>query len=95
MNENNKPFLAFLILGVAFLILVGWQIIISVSAHSNLQTALKGRVDVVDKAQLAQKNLENFVVDLIKLSETNEGAKTIVDKYQIRKGANAPQTGGQ
>jgi hypothetical protein len=90
MNEDSKPFLAYLILGAAFIILVGWQIIISVGAHSNLQTALKGRVDVVDRAQLAQKNLENFVVDLIKLSETNEGAKEVVEKYQIRKGNNTP-----
>ncbi|MDR0533730.1 MAG: hypothetical protein LBH01_07230 [Verrucomicrobiales bacterium] len=95
MEENNKPFLAYLILSVAFIILVAWQVVVSFGAHSQLQTALKDRAGVVDKAQLAQKNLESFVVDLIKLSETNDGAKAIVDKYQIRKGNGAPEAGKQ
>jgi hypothetical protein len=93
MEENNKPFLAYLILSAAFIILVAWQVIASFGAHSQLQTALNERAGVVDKAQLAQKNLESFVVDLIKLSESNEGAKAIVDKYQIRKGNGGAEAG--
>jgi hypothetical protein len=92
-NSNDKPFYAYALLVVAIIILVAWQLILSFGAHSQLQTALQGRAQVADQAQVAQKNLENFVLDLVKLSETNEGAKAIVDKYQIRKGANAPQVG--
>jgi hypothetical protein len=95
MEENNKPFLAYLILSAAFIILVIWQAVVSFGAHNQLQTALKSRTGVVDQAQLAQKNLESFVVDLLQLSETNAGAKEIVDKYQIRKGNGAPEAGKQ
>ncbi|MDR1304451.1 MAG: hypothetical protein LBK76_04425 [Verrucomicrobiales bacterium] len=90
--EDNKSFfthlIAYFILAAAFVLLVGWQLIMSVGAHSNLQTALKARVEAVSKAQDAQRNLENFVNDLIELAKTNDGAKTIVDKYQIRKSGN-------
>jgi hypothetical protein len=89
--EDNKPFLAYLALAVAFIILAGWQAINGISSHSNLKAAYKQRIEVVDRAELAQKNLQNFVEDLIKLSETNEGAKTLVEKYQIHRTGDAAQ----
>ena len=88
-NSDNKPFFAFALLAGAIVLLVAWQVIVSFSAHSQLQAGLKARTEIVGKAELAQKNLESFVLDLVKLSETNEGAKAIVDKYQIKKGPNA------
>ncbi|MDR1192448.1 MAG: hypothetical protein LBK60_12430 [Verrucomicrobiales bacterium] len=88
MEDNIKPFLAYLVLAAAIVILVGWQIIVSVGAHSNLNNALKGRVDAVGRAETTQKSLESFVVDLIQLAERDAGAKEIVEKYQIRKGGN-------
>ncbi|MDR2463742.1 MAG: hypothetical protein LBD30_08200 [Verrucomicrobiales bacterium] len=87
--ENNKPFLAYLLLSVAFIILLFWQTIVSVGVNGNLKSGLKNRGGAVEQAQNTQKTLEAFVVDLLQLAEHNEGAKAIVEKYQIRKGSNA------
>ena len=84
--EDNKPFLAYMLLAVSFIALIGWQIIVEKGNSGRLTTNLKGRAEVVQRAEDTQRNLESFVVDLLTLAETNEGARAIVEKYQIRRG---------
>ena len=45
------------------------------------------QLETVEQAEQVQIAFEKFVVELLALSETNDNAKKIIDKYQIRKGA--------
>ena len=86
MEENNKPFIAYIILVFAVVIYAAVQLVIVAGDHGQLQNAMKSSMPVADNARMAQTNLESFVVDLIELAKTNEGARQIIEKYQIRKG---------
>ena len=83
--NNNKLAIGVFCMGFAMVIFLAWQVVMAFQVNGNLSNASKNVTPVVGQAELAQKNLESFVVDLMQLAEHNEGAKAIVDKYQIKR----------
>jgi uncharacterized protein YoxC len=87
--SENKQFTGFALLALAFIVLLVSQVITSAQVHSGLSDANKNYSPVVGQAEKAQQNLESFVSDLLKLANTDEGARQIVEKYQIKQAPNA------
>lgn len=84
-SESSHYFIPICLISVALSTLFIFQIITSVQAQQNLQLQFSQRTQIVEKALKVQGDLERLVTDLLDLAETNSTAKTIVDKYQIKR----------
>ncbi|MGF1678849.1 MAG: hypothetical protein ACFCUX_06620 [Candidatus Methylacidiphilales bacterium] len=86
---QTSPFIPLLLVNVALLLILSWQLWSAWSARSNLRTQFEQRKDVVRQSEQVQGNVQNIINALIDLSATDSDAKQIVDKYNIRRNAPA------
>jgi len=84
-SADSKLFMPFALLAGALLLILLWQLYISVSVTNGLLNAINQSKAPVQQAQQVKSKLESIVLDLMELSKTDANAKAIVDKYQIRK----------
>jgi len=84
-SADSKLFMPFALLAGALLLILLWQMYISVSVTNGLLNAINQSKAPVQQAQQVKSKLESIVLDLMELSKTDANAKAIVDKYQIRK----------
>ncbi|MDZ4789310.1 MAG: hypothetical protein SH807_10250 [Blastochloris sp.] len=92
MTDSNSTssctvFLSLSLLAISLLLLLSWQLVISVQTKQNLQTQVDQpqRKQAMEESKKVQINLEKIVIDLMALSETDSDAKEIVAKHQIKR----------
>jgi uncharacterized membrane protein len=90
MNTNSSSPNAFWpisILAVSLIAILLWQLVLGVQAKQSLQAQLTQpqRKTSLEEAKKLQVALEKLVNDLIDTAETDKDAKTIVEKYQIKR----------
>jgi len=81
-------FVAIVILSTSMIVLLNWQIKISDTQHTQLDSLITRQVPAVTQAQKVQDGVSKLVNDLLIASQTDAGAKAIVDKYQIKSSGN-------
>ncbi len=86
-SNSNPNFWPYTLLAVSFIIIMIWQIVLAANAHSMIQAQASNLNRVSTVAQQTKDSLEKIVVDLLELSKSDNDAKAIVDKYQIRQTA--------
>ncbi len=84
-SQSSSSFLPVLLLNVALLILLTWQVVLSVQTRSNTKSMVEQRQQLVTQSTALQGNLERLVNDLLELAETDSDARAVVEKYQIRR----------
>jgi hypothetical protein len=71
------------------IVLLNWQIQNSTTQGTQLDSLITRQVPAVAQAQKVQDSVSKLVTDLLAASQTDAGAKAIVDKYQIKSNGNA------
>jgi len=89
-SQSRSAFLPLTLLGASLLLVMAWQIFLSLQTRANARAQFEQRKQLVEQSTKVQGGLESLVNDLLALAETDKEAKTVVDKYQIRR--NAPPT---
>jgi hypothetical protein len=93
MNNHHSPFWPLTVGILTLIVLLGWQLNFTFQARSNMQKQIEAQKDNVtqaaESAKKIQGELEGIVNDLLKLAETEPAARVVVDKYQIRRNADA------
>lgn len=85
-SENNcSAFIPLCLLSLALLLVLSWQVFLSLQIRSNARAQFEQRKQLVEQSTRVQGSLESIVNDLLKLAETDRDAKTVVDKYGIRR----------
>jgi hypothetical protein len=82
-EKHYSGFWPLLILNLAFLTILIWQLVLISTEKSNLQAQLESRKTLVEQSKNAQSDLEKLVRDLLDLSQKDPQAKAIVEKYKI------------
>lgn len=90
MNTSSSEnccgvFLPLTLLASALLLVLSWQVFLSLQVRSNARAQFEQRKQLVEQSTKVQGGLENLVNDLLKLAETDKDAKAVVDKYGIRR----------
>lgn len=75
---------------VALVILLAWQLALSVEARGNLARSIQQLQPAVGQSQKVQGGAMKLLDDLIALSDKNPNAKAVVQKYGIQRNATAP-----
>lgn len=78
-----SPFIPVLLVSVAMIILLGYQLTIIFGQRSGLQKQIAQQTEVVTRAVQTQNELQRVVMELLALSETDADAKAIITKYKI------------
>jgi hypothetical protein len=89
MNDSSprSAFLPLTLVSASLLIILSWQIYLSLQTRSNARAQFEQRKQLVEQSTKVQGGLENLLNDLLTLAETDKDAKAVVDKYQIRRNA--------
>lgn len=87
MNDSSPrgAFLPLALLSASLLIILSWQIFLSLQTRTNARAQFEQRKQLVEQSTKLQGGLETLVNDLLTLAETDKDAKAVVDKYQIRR----------
>jgi hypothetical protein len=83
--SQTSPFIPVLTLSVALVLLLGWQLLLAWQTRTNLRQQFEQRQELVEQSQLVQQNVQSLVSDLLDLATTDEDARRIVEKYNIRR----------
>lgn len=96
MNDETRPaapnlFIPFLVLAISFATLLIYQIVNVNKQHNSMEATQKQlaevitqRNDLVKQSVDVQNKLQTMAIDLLALSQNNEKAKAIVQKYNIQ-----------
>lgn len=80
-------FLPVTLVALSLIIILGWQIFNDLQTRSSWQAQYEQRKQLVDQSAKVQSGLEAMINDLLSLAETDNAAKAIIDKYQIKRTA--------
>ena len=102
-NENDMPpetgnsmiqmdaFIPLVILAISIIVLLGWQVNQSSNQRTMLENALTRGEAAVTQAQQVQGTVSKLASDLLEAAQTDDTAKAIITKYNIKQ--NAPAGG--
>jgi hypothetical protein len=100
-ESNDAPgfkldaFIPLVLLSISLIVLLGWQINISTTQRTQLDSLITRQVPAVTQAQKVEQGVSKLVSDLLTAAQTDTTAKAIVDKYQIKSnGASAAASPG-
>jgi hypothetical protein len=99
MTQKTQPSalnqLSITVLAAALIIFFGWQYSQISQLKSNLVEANEQRAVQFEQSNLVQtktsEQLESFLSDLLALAETDPQAAALVERYNIRRNAPAPE----
>jgi len=77
-------FIPIVILSIGFTVLLGWEIYLTHSQIDDLDKAITRQLPQVTQAEKVTDGVSKLVTDLLEASQTDSGAKQIVDKYGIK-----------
>ncbi len=72
------------LIGMSIVLLLVWEIQVSVFTRRNAEKLREQQLHVVDQAKKVQGELEKIVRGLVELSKTDEAAQRIVTKFGIK-----------
>jgi preprotein translocase subunit YajC len=85
-------FIPLVILAISMIVLLGWQVSMTSSQRTMLENALTRGEAAVTQAQQVQGTVSKLASDLLEAAQTDDTAKAIVAKYNIKQ--NGPAGGG-
>lgn len=83
-------FVPLVLLSVSIIVLLGWQVSVSSTQKSLIQSAITRQEPAVAQAQQVQASVSKLVANLLAAAQTDDGAKAIVAKYKIQQSGPAP-----
>ena len=84
----HSAFWPIALLAISLIVLIGWDLGVAATAHSNGVQLRDQQVKIVEQAKKVQTDLEKLARDLIEVAGSDAEAKAIVTKYNIS--VNAP-----
>jgi hypothetical protein len=84
-------FIPLVILAISFIVLLGWQVSAASTQRTMLENALTRSQAAVTQAQQVQGTVSKLASDLLEAAQTDDTAKAIVNKYNIKQNAPADQ----
>ena len=83
-NETPCFFWPYTLLALSLVFILVWQIVLAANARGTLKAQAANLSQVSVAAQQTKDSLQKIVVELLELSKSDNDAKAIVEKYQIR-----------
>ncbi len=83
-NETPCFFWPYAMLALSLIFILVWQLVLAANARGTIKAQANNLTQVSAAAQQTKDSLQKIVVDLLELSKSDNDAKAIVDKYQIR-----------
>ena len=77
-------FIPIVILAISLIVLLGWQVSESSTQRTMLENALTRGQAAVTQAQQVQGTVSKLASDLLEAAQTDDTAKAIVNKYNIK-----------
>jgi nitrogen fixation/metabolism regulation signal transduction histidine kinase len=77
-------FIPLVILSISFIVLLGWQVNEASAQRTLLENALTRSQAAVTQAQQVQGTVSKLASDLLEAAQTDDTAKAIVNKYNIK-----------
>ena len=87
---TNSVFIPLALLALSFNVLLFWQVINYHTQRGQLETVLKNQTAAVTQAQQVQAGVTKLMTDLVKVAQTDDTAKAIVNAYAKYFRSNAP-----
>jgi hypothetical protein len=82
-----SPFLPVLLLSLALIFMLAWQLLNTSRQRSNLKQIQESRAATVQQAKSVQAELERLCDELLTLAQTDPAARELVQRYGISRGA--------
>jgi preprotein translocase subunit YajC len=86
---QTDAFIPLVILAISLIVLLGWQVSESSTQRTMLENALTRGQAAVTQAQQVQGTVSKLATDLLQAAQTDDTAKAIVNKYNIKENAPA------
>jgi hypothetical protein len=82
-----SPFLPVLLLSLALIFMLAWQLLNTSRQRSSLKQTQQSRAATVQQAKGIQAELERLCDELLTLAQTDPAARELVQRYGISRGA--------
>jgi len=82
-QEVTSTFLPQLLVALSILILLGWQVYSGSRQYFAFMRMSDQQAVLVSQAAQAENKIQSMMTDLLRLSQTDADAKTIITKYRI------------
>jgi hypothetical protein len=86
-REHYSGFWPLALLGIAFVLLLSYQLIDVFIQRDNLNQQFKQQIDLVTRSIQTQNALQRLAGELLTLADTDPDAKAITNKYKIARNA--------